>query len=107
MMQNFCKSFFIFIFLLTVLVPKDSYADNQTGIGRERICYSNGNMEDLEFDPTSGGKDVEFVMTNEVCLASIASTFELSPGAGDTAGLGCTEVPAAAVAMSLIVAVTE
>lgn len=75
MMQNFCKSFFIFIFLLTVLVPKDSYADNQTGIGRERICYSNGNMEDLEFNPTSGGKDVEFVMTNEVCLGVVLGVY--------------------------------
>gem|GEM_PF-1364820 len=76
MMQNLCKSFFIFIFLLAVLLPKDSYADNnKTGIGRQRICYNNGNIEGLEFDPTSGGKDVEFVMTNEVCLGVVVGVY--------------------------------
>jgi type IV secretory pathway VirB6-like protein len=76
MMQNFCKSFFIFIFLLTVLVPKDSYADNETGIGRARTCSAgSGEVEGLEFNPTSGGKDVEFVMTNDVCLGVVIGAY--------------------------------
>ena len=76
MMQNFCKSFFIFIFLLTVLVPKDSYADFSGGMGRERTCSANrGEVEGLEFNPTSGGKDVEFVMSNEVCYGVVFGSY--------------------------------
>ncbi len=76
MIRNICKLFFIFVFLLTILVPKDSYADIATGIGRERTCSAaNGAVEGLEFDPTSGGKDVEFVMTNEVCLGVVLGAY--------------------------------
>ena len=76
MMQNFCKSFFIFIFLLTVLAPKDSYADISAGIGRKRTCDPNtGKVEGLKYDPGPGGKDAEFVMSNEVCFAIVVGAY--------------------------------
>lgn len=76
MMRKLCKSFLIFIVLILAVTPKQSYAGDDSGIGRTRSCdSSDGSVEGLEFDPADGGDDVEFVMTNEVCLAVIATSY--------------------------------
>ncbi len=68
MIEKLCKLFLVFVVLILALVPKDSFADTSAGIGRERSCSaSNGDVEGLEFDPTSGGKDVQFELTNPSC----------------------------------------
>ncbi len=54
-----------------------SYAESATdyGVGRTRSCSSSGVPDTLDFDPTTAGKDVEFVLSNPVCLTVILTTY--------------------------------
>jgi hypothetical protein len=45
-----------------------AFADYDYGVERIRSCSSGGSVEGLDFNPTTGGKDIEFVMSNPVCL---------------------------------------
>ncbi|MBU6141310.1 MAG: type IV secretion system protein [Proteobacteria bacterium] len=68
MIKKFCKSFLVFVFLFGFLAPQNSFADVEGGIGRTRTCSaSSGEVEGMEFNPTSGGKDVQFELTNPSC----------------------------------------
>ncbi len=86
-MKNFCQQFFkktqltiavfVGIFAILTFFLNSSYAATATeyGIGRTRTCDAKGNPEGLDFDPTTAGKDVEFVMSNPVCLTVVATTY--------------------------------
>ena len=74
------------IFLLSVIFitfSQESYAAAtsygsapEAGIGRERSCdVTTGDVEGLDFDPRTGGKDVEFVLSNPVCLTVILTSY--------------------------------
>ena len=58
-----------------VLAPNESYAADTYGVGRTRTCSATGGVEGLDFDPTSGGKDVQFEMDNPVCLSVIVYAY--------------------------------
>jgi len=68
-------AFLVALIMFTTI--HDSYATmgGSYGSGRMRSCNSSGNPGSLEFDPTTGGDDVEFVLSNPVCLAVIARTY--------------------------------
>jgi type IV secretory pathway VirB6-like protein len=44
-------------------------------VGRTRSCDSSGNPDGLNFDPTTGGKDADFVMSNPVCISVALTTY--------------------------------
>jgi type IV secretory pathway VirB6-like protein len=72
------KLLVILLFLTTLILPQNSYADGSTGIGRTRSCDASGKPEGLVnglFPITNFGnsRDLVFDMSNEVCL-SIATT---------------------------------
>lgn len=70
--------FFLFSTLFALLFTSfNSYAASDYGVGRIRSCSpATGNIDDgLDFNPTSGGKDVEFVMSNPVCISVIAFAY--------------------------------
>ena len=60
-----------------LLIPSESYAGTATsyGVGRTRSCDSDGNPEKMEFDPFDGGDDIEFVLSNPVCIGIIATVY--------------------------------
>jgi hypothetical protein len=60
-----------------LLIGETSLAATATdyGAGRTRSCDNKGDYGDLDFDFTTGGKDVEFVLTNPVCITVIATTY--------------------------------
>lgn len=73
------KSLAIFCLLILVFssISSSSYAALDYGTGRVRTC-SNGipsSVEGLDWDPTTGGKDTEFVLSNPLCLAIIVSSY--------------------------------
>ncbi len=54
------------------------------GLGRVRQCAIDGSISDddgLDYNPTSGGKDAEFVLTNPVCLSVVAASYITVKGA--------------------------
>lgn len=72
------NSFFLFFTLFVILVTsQNSYAASDYGVGRLRTCsLSDGRINDgLDFNPTFGGKDVEFVLSNPVCISVIAFAY--------------------------------
>jgi type IV secretory pathway VirB6-like protein len=76
--------FVVAVFSILFSSLKNSFAKdaNGNGVGRTRTCNINsGQPENLEFDPTSGGKDVEFNLSNPVCnylAISIYATVKLA-----------------------------
>lgn len=73
------KSLAIFCLLILVLtsIASSSYAALDYGTGRVRSCSDTNpsSVEGLEWDPTTGGKDTEFVLSNPLCLAIILSSY--------------------------------
>lgn len=74
----------------------NSFAADATeyGVGRTRSCSATGIPDTLEFNPTSGGKDVEFNLSNPVCTyvaISIYATVKLAiANMNRTCGSGST-----------------
>ena len=69
---------FLALISLTIFTNiADSYATTggKYGAGRTRSCDRTGDPGTLEFNPTYGGKDIEFTLSNPVCLAVIAKTY--------------------------------
>jgi type IV secretory pathway VirB6-like protein len=62
--------FSLALLLFGVLCPPAIAKDY--GTGRIRSCSPNGEPDGLHFDPSNGGKDAEFVMSNPVCVAFAA-----------------------------------
>lgn len=72
---SFCAFLIILINFTTI---SSSYATmgGAYGAGRMRSCDSEGNATGgLTFDPFFDGKDMEFVLTNPVCIAVAAATY--------------------------------
>ncbi len=71
--------FFVLFFLFAVttfsFLPLSSYAAYDYGVGRVRSCSALGDVEGLDFNPTSGGKDSEFVLANPICISIIAFAY--------------------------------
>jgi type IV secretory pathway VirB6-like protein len=72
--KSYQKTFRALVFVVAVFSIlfsslKNSFAEDATGygVGRTRSCSATGRPETLLFDPTSGGKDVEFNLSNPVC----------------------------------------
>ena len=61
--------FVVAVFSILFSSLGNSFAEDATayGVGRTRSCSATGRPETLLFDPTSGGKDVEFNLSNPVC----------------------------------------
>lgn len=98
--QEFTKKIYHFSFITafacaTFFSTTNSYAASDYGAGRNRECSNNGEVADitrdnngvttstktgLDFNPTSGGKDIEFVLTNPVCITVIATSYALVKG---------------------------
>jgi type IV secretory pathway VirB6-like protein len=75
--------FVVAVFSILFSSLKNSFAEDATayGVGRTRSCSASGRPETLLFDPTSGGKDVEFNLSNPVCTyvaISIYATVKLA-----------------------------
>lgn len=68
------------IFLL-LLLSGNVLAAPEYGLGRGRSCSGDGSVEGMDFDPTTGGKDAQFVLTNPLCISVIASTYAGVKGA--------------------------
>lgn len=73
--QLLCFLFFVTSFLFAQNSHSTSNQGIDYGIGRTRSCDSNGVPDGLDFNPSSGGDDVQFVLTNPVCLAVIGSSY--------------------------------
>lgn len=72
----FRLALFAAIFFASINSTNDAYAGMDGGVGRTRSCAAgSGDTEGLVFDPTNGGKDVEFVLTNPVCAAIVISFY--------------------------------
>jgi type IV secretory pathway VirB6-like protein len=68
--------------LITIIfTTQNSYAALDYGVGRVRTCNAEGEPEGLDFNPTYGGDDIEFVVTNPVCLTVIATSYFAVKGA--------------------------
>ncbi len=65
------------LFAAIILTSIPSKAALDYGVGRIRTCNneSEGEVEGLDGNPTGGGKDIEFVMSNPVCVSVVASTY--------------------------------
>lgn len=69
-------SFCLICFLLAGFYAESNKSFAKSGgIGRIRSCSQDGKPENLDFDPTNGGKDVEFVLSNPSCTAVIAYSY--------------------------------
>lgn len=66
---QFLLKFFLVIACSCTILPQASYAGVDGGVGRNRTCNANGIPDGLDYNPFTGGKDVEFVMSNPVCAA--------------------------------------
>ncbi len=70
------------LFFAPIFYAKNSHADVDYGVGRTRTCSANSSgdviMEGLEFNPTMGGKDIQFVLSNPVCLTVIATSYAVT-----------------------------
>ena len=72
---KFCTTTFLLAALLVSFLPSKSYAEFDGGLGRERTCNADGRPEGLDWNPTDGGKDVQFVLDNPVCISVIAFAY--------------------------------
>jgi len=67
---NLLLRFFLAAVFSCVAFSQISYAGLNGGVGRIRSCNeSSGAAEGLDYNPFTGGKDIEFVMSNPVCAA--------------------------------------
>ena len=86
----FRSLFFAAFFFASILISKNSYADLDYGVGRIRTCNATtGEVEGLDFNPTSGGKDVLFDMSNPVCITVVATSYAITKGAIATMNWKC------------------
>ena len=76
------KTFFVASFFIILFLPQISQAnaDLSAGPGRFRTCDGAGVPDGLSFDPTSGGKDAEFNLSNPICLTVIATSYAAVKG---------------------------
>ena len=72
---QFLLKLFLVIACACTILPQASYAGLDGGVGRIRSCNANGDPDGLDYDPFTGGKDVEFVMSNPVCAAVAAYAY--------------------------------
>lgn len=77
------------LFVALTISSQNSYADIKFGTGRERTCSPSGAIEGLDFNPTDGGKDIEFVLGNPVCATVIATTYAYVKGTIATMNGAC------------------
>jgi type IV secretory pathway VirB6-like protein len=75
-----CLTWFFAAFLIfTIFTLNTANAALDYGTGRIRQCNlgpeGNINVEGLDWDPTTGGKDVEFVMSNPVCFSFAITSY--------------------------------
>ncbi len=70
-------TFCCLLILVLTSISSSSYAALDYGVGRIRTCTNDSiaKVEDLDYNPTYGGKDVEFILTNPSCLAIILSSY--------------------------------
>ena len=71
-------SLILMLLFFSIISPKNSYAAIDYGAGRTRTCTVSGKnvtVEGLDFNPTDGGKDIEFVMSNPVCLTVAITSY--------------------------------
>jgi type IV secretory pathway VirB6-like protein len=80
---------FTLIFLLTFF--SQSFAAQDYGVGRIRSCSADDVSEvgGLQWNPTYGGKDVEFVLSNSTCIALIISSYVAVKAAITTMNYAC------------------
>lgn len=72
--QSLLKFLLVVAFLCTAFLSQ-SHAAADYGIGRIRTCNANGEPDGLNYNPTTGGKDVEFIMSNPVCISVVAYAY--------------------------------
>lgn len=90
MIFRLIKTLTAIILAASFFLPNIARAEIDYGIGRERSCSATtGKPEPLEFNPTSGGKDVQFVMTNPVCLTVILASYATTKTAVATMNYAC------------------
>lgn len=79
------SSFLTFATLLLVIffatTPTDIIAGPTAGAGRVRSCDNENDINNLDFNPTYGGKDIEFAITNPVCITVAATTYAVAKAA--------------------------
>lgn len=77
--RNLLQTLLVFVVVFASSCPFFPSASAATGtdygVGRTRSCSSSGEPSTLEFDPTTGGHDVEFVMSNPVCITVAVTTY--------------------------------
>lgn len=72
---HFLLKFCLIIVVSCAILLQNSQAGIDGGIGRVRSCNGNGVPDGLDYNPFNGGKDVEFVMSNPVCVAIVANSY--------------------------------
>ncbi len=97
-----CLTWFFAAFLIfTIFTLNTANAALDYGTGRIRQCNlgpeGNINVEGLDWDPTTGGKDVEFVMSNPVCFS-----FAITSYASVKAAIGLMNYFCGSVSRSII-----
>jgi len=74
-----CARFFAAFIIFTLVTLQVAQAGVDHGVGRTRSCNigNNGNVtvEGLDWNPTSGGEDIEFVLTNPVCFSFAITSY--------------------------------
>lgn len=73
---------------IQLLISSNAWSTSQ-GIGRIRQCDAAGTCEGLDFNPTMGGKDAQFVLSNPVCLSVTAAGYLSVKGAIYTMNRAC------------------
>ncbi len=71
------KSIFVAVllsFFISLFFIQDSNAGFEYGVERLRNC-KDGSPGGLDYNPSTGGKDIEFVMTNPVCVTVALSIY--------------------------------
>ncbi len=73
---HFLLTLITLIFISLQATQNQAYASTDYGLGRTRSCnVLSGSPDGLHFDPSTGGKDVEFVLSNPVCISVITYTY--------------------------------
>lgn len=77
--SNFFKILIFALVICMQIIPEQSIASS-SGVGRIRECdFSTGDIDDdddsVSYNPTWGGKDAHFVLSNPVCQAVILSSY--------------------------------
>ena len=74
--QSLLKLFLMTVFACATFLQSGQAAIDG-GVGRVRTCSPTGAPDGLDYNPFNGGKDVEFTMSNPVCLAVVANAYAL------------------------------